>query len=78
MINEAAMKELDYGITMAVQALIEAMGMMAENQQRIHRGESLAYTEVSFNALIAKHGIHHNSIMSRWQRIYIIPKKRNP
>ena len=71
MINEIAMKELDYGITMAVQALIEAMGMMAENQQRIHRGESLAYTEESFSALIEKYGIHHNAIISRWQKICV-------
>lgn len=68
MIDRDALKELDYGITIAVQALIEAMGMVAENQQRIHRGESLAYTEESFNKLIEKHGIHHNGILSRWMR----------
>ena len=70
MISEAAMKELDYGITIAVQALIEAMGMMAENQQRIHRGESLAYTEKAFQVVIEKYGICHNGVLSRWQRIY--------
>jgi hypothetical protein len=29
-------------------------GMIAENQQRIHRGESLAYTEDSFLILVSE------------------------
>lgn len=45
-------------------ALIEAMGMQAENMQRQHRGESMAYSDVAFNDLIVKYGIHHNAILT--------------
>ena len=45
-------------------AMIEAMGMQAENQQRAHRGESIAYAEDHFNALITKYGIHHNAVLT--------------
>lgn len=31
--------------------ITEREGMIAENQQRIRRGESLAYTEDAFNSL---------------------------
>jgi len=43
-------------------ALIEAMGMKAENQQRTHLGQSIAYGEEAFAALIEKYGIHHNAV----------------
>ncbi len=33
-------------------ALILAMGMQAENLQREHRGESMAYVEIDFERLI--------------------------
>jgi hypothetical protein len=45
-------------------ALIEAMGMQAENQQRTNRGHSIAYGEDAFAALIEKYGIHHNAVHS--------------
>lgn len=44
-------------------AMIEAMGMQAENQNRERRGESIAYTEKSFNDLILKYGIGHNDVV---------------
>jgi len=44
-------------LTSAIAALIEAMGMMAENKQREYKGESLAYTEDAFNALLYKHNL---------------------
>jgi hypothetical protein len=44
-------------------ALIEAMGMISENQQRVHRGESMAYTESAFTELIDKYGIGPNGVM---------------
>jgi hypothetical protein len=53
-----------YAITMAVNTMVTAMGMMAENQQRIHRGESLAYTEENFQKLINDNGCHHNAVLS--------------
>lgn len=46
-------------------ALIEAMGMMSENIERANRGESLAYTEESFNKVVMNNGIDYNSVMSR-------------
>lgn len=42
-------------------AMIEAMGMVAENQQRLAEGNSPAYVEKDFEAVILRHGIHHNA-----------------
>ena len=44
-------------------AMITAMGMQAENQQRIHRGESLAYVEQAFLDVLDRYGIHHNAVI---------------
>ena len=44
-------------------ALIQAKGMEAENQQRELRGESMAYMEEDFAALIEEYGIHHNAVL---------------
>lgn len=46
-----------------LQARIEMEGMIAENQYRIHSGQSLAYGEEAFTALIEKYGIHHNALI---------------
>ena len=43
--------------------LVTAMGMQAENQQRVHRGESLAYTGSDFQDLINESTAHHNSAL---------------
>ncbi len=43
-----------------LQAEIEMNAMIAENKQREHMGESLAFSEKDFMDLIKKHGIHHN------------------
>ena len=53
-----------YALTIATQTMIEAMGMQAENQQRIQRGESLAYVESDFQNLINRTGCHHNGVLS--------------
>lgn len=45
-------------------ALIEAMGMQAENQIRAHRGESPAYNEDDFKAIIDRYPIHHNAAVN--------------
>jgi len=45
-------------LTSAICALIEAMGMVAENKWREMKGESLAYGEDAFNELISKHNLH--------------------
>ncbi len=44
-------------LTSAICALIEALGMQAENEARIRRGEALAYQEEAFNQLIYKHNL---------------------
>lgn len=46
-------------------ALIEAMGMMSENIERVNRGKSLAYTEDQFMRLIQDNGITYNNVIQR-------------
>ena len=53
-----------YAFTMAVETMVEAMGMQAENQHRLSRGESIAYTEQSFIDLVNRNGCHHNAVLS--------------
>ena len=43
-----------------LQAEIEMNAMIAENKQREALGESMAYTEKDFLALVDKHGIRHD------------------
>jgi len=45
-------------------AIIEAMGMQAENEQRKIMGNSPAYVKDSFMQLLDKYGLHHNSIIT--------------
>jgi hypothetical protein len=45
-------------------AMIEAMGMQAENKQREIMGNSPAYVEDSFMELLTKYGLHHNSVIT--------------
>ena len=43
-------------------AMIRAMGMQAENMQREHRGESMAFTYEDFEKVINEEGTHWNSV----------------
>jgi len=64
--KEAKMNENQkaaYIQAMAIEAMIRAMGMQAENDQRKHLGQSMAYTEDNFLKLIEDAGIHHNGVM---------------
>jgi hypothetical protein len=45
-------------------AMIEALGMMSENMQRQHRGESMAYTEEAFTRLQEQYPIGHNAALT--------------
>jgi hypothetical protein len=45
-------------------AMIEAMGMQAENKQREIQGYSIAYDDKAFFDLIEKYGIHHNATVA--------------
>lgn len=62
------MERAAFLISQSICALIEAMGMQAENLQRSHRGESLAYTELAFENLLHKWAIHHNAALNTLNR----------
>jgi hypothetical protein len=51
-------------------ALIEAMGMMSENLQRLQRNESIAYPETAFQDVILRAGIHHNGVIGFYGNYY--------
>ena len=53
----------------AAAALIEAMGMVAENQSRERQGKAQAYGEKSFFDLPYTYGLHHNTAMSLFHGI---------
>ena len=62
-------QELDYGISMAVSALIEAMGMHWDNVASEQRGETPPYRGVQFKELIDEYGLHQNAVLTRWKEI---------
>jgi hypothetical protein len=45
----------------AATAMIRAMGMQAENDQRKHRNEAMAYGEADFAKVIEEEGTHWNA-----------------
>jgi hypothetical protein len=53
-----------YIIAMAACSMAEVAGMQAENQARVHRGETPAYPESAFTDVIARNGIHHNAVLT--------------
>ena len=63
--NKAA-KELNYGIGMAIKALIEALAMHTANQQH---PEDQPYTEDDIRKILLENGIYHNGILSNWDGI---------
>lgn len=56
-------REHTYLIAKSVATLISAMGMHAENMQRAHRGESMAYDSDSFEKLVSEAGLGENQIL---------------
>lgn len=48
-------------------ALIEAMGMQAQNQMWTTQGQCPVYGETHFNELITKYGLGHNTVMNTLQ-----------
>jgi len=58
-----------YIMAMAIGGLIEAMGMQAENQNRIARGEMIAYDDEAFQKVVDNRDLHHNSILTLFHRI---------
>lgn len=58
------MRNAAYVQAMASCAVVEALGMLAENMARGQRGESPAYGEEQFQCLIERYGIHHNAVVA--------------
>lgn len=54
-------QQVAFLISQTACAMIEAMGMQAENAQRAACGNSMAYVESDFIEVIEKYGIHHNA-----------------
>ena len=54
-------RELLYFKMQLLQAEIKMNGMIAENKQREILGQSMAYTNSNFDALIDEYRIHHNA-----------------
>jgi hypothetical protein len=53
-----------YVVSQAAAAIVEALGMAAENQRRLTMGESPAYGESDFFNLSTRCGLDHNSVVS--------------
>ncbi len=62
--NSLALRNHAYAVTMAIETMVEAMGMQAENQLRLSKGESNAYAEDDFVELVNRNGCHHNGVLS--------------
>jgi hypothetical protein len=54
----------------AARAMIMALGMAAENAQRKHRGESMAYTEDDFLLIIEREGIGSNAVLNYLNQVF--------
>jgi len=57
-----------YVMAQSASALVEAMGMLSENLQRVKNGESLAWNDEEFNSLITKYGIGSNDVIGLYQK----------
>jgi len=53
-----------YVIAQAACLVAETLGMHAENMQREHCGQSMAYVAADFQAAIEKYGCHHNAVLT--------------
>ena len=57
-------QKMVYVIGMAVGGLIKAMGMHAENQDRLSKGYTIAYDDAAFDKVRLDNGLHHNALMT--------------
>jgi hypothetical protein len=55
-----------YVFSQSICAMIEAMGMEQENNQRWHLSQSMAYVHSDFKKLLDEYGIHHNAVIERF------------
>ncbi len=60
-------QQASHVMAQSVAALAEIEGMKAENMQREVLGQSMAYDESSFLAVIKRYGLDHNTIMNNPQ-----------
>ncbi len=67
MLESYDLQKIDMGFTMAVCALITAMGMQAENQKRLDEGKSIAYGEEAFQQILSDNGLSYNAVILRWR-----------
>ncbi len=51
-------------ISQSVATMVEALGMVAANDNRKNRGEAMAYDEDAFRKLLDESGIHHNAALA--------------
>lgn len=59
-----------YIMSQAACLIAEVLGMQAENMQREHRGESMAYVMKDFEDAILRNGMAHNQVCSYFQGRY--------
>lgn len=57
-----------YIMAQAAAAMAAVAGMQAENAHRISCGQSIAYGEEAFIKVGEEYTIHHNSVLSFFQR----------
>ena len=63
--DKQIVNQLDFVISNATSAFIEALGMHWTNVERQQNGHSPAYDERSFNNLIEQYELGYNSIVNR-------------
>ena len=61
--DEHTAKNTAYTIGVAAGALIEAMGMQAENQRLALAGDPPRYGFQDFHDLMESNGLHHNALI---------------
>ena len=64
----AKMENVAYVFGMAAGGMIQAMGMHAENQDRLQNGNSIAYLADDFDKIVEERGLHHNGILTAFGR----------
>ena len=61
------LQNIAYVNSQIASALIELESMKAENMQREHLGQSMAWDESSFMSLIDKYQLGHNAVLTNFQ-----------
>ena len=60
-VDIAALQRITFQQAMNTAAMVEAMGMDAENKQRLANGESIAYDRAAFCDLLDRYGVTQNT-----------------